>query len=270
MCGIFGIISYNNELLTIQEADSIKQLVVDLLKESEIRGRHASGILIITENKAFMYKNKVSGSELPNMIRFKHTLNTINQMTKFKSIIGHTRSQTKGDYKFNINNHPIVAGHIIGVHNGIISNDDSLFEKYKGEFERKGGVDSEIIFQLINYYTNKGFSLSGSVRKASEELIGSYACAFVDTHQSNQVVVFRGASYPEIFIRHYKNLKLIIFASLDIILQRSVLSNSYFDKNNDYEPTRLKGSQGLIISTINGSTIDFKIKETEHMYNFYL
>src|SRR5881227_3591921 len=61
----------------------------------------------------------------------------------------HVRDYTKGHPRIEANNHPIRHGAVVGVHNGIIFNDDDLMEQHG--FERAEPlmtVDSEAIFAL--------------------------------------------------------------------------------------------------------------------------
>lgn len=44
--------------------------------------------------------------------------------------IFHARAQTKGDKKDNVNNHPVVGMNWLVVHNGLVSNDDALWDYY--------------------------------------------------------------------------------------------------------------------------------------------
>ena len=71
------------------------------------------------------------------------------------SIVGHCRQKTKGTERNNANNHPIVRDLIVGVHNGMIHNDDITFNNYKDAIKRNGEVDSEIIFALIEYFSQE-------------------------------------------------------------------------------------------------------------------
>ena len=48
-----------------------------------------------------------------------------------------------------MNNHPIVSGRIVGVHNGVLNNDKAIFDHLRGA-ERRGQVDSEAAFALID------------------------------------------------------------------------------------------------------------------------
>ena len=61
----------------------------------------------------------------------------------------HVRDYTKGHPRIEANNHPIRHGSVVGVHNGIIFNDDDLMEEHGFErAEPEMTVDSEAIFAL--------------------------------------------------------------------------------------------------------------------------
>ena len=78
------------------------------------------------------------------------------------------RDYTKGHPPIEANNHPIRHGAVVGVHNGIIFNDDELMAEHGFErAEPKMTVDSEAIFALAE--------AAGGDRAALEELRGSMA-----------------------------------------------------------------------------------------------
>src|SRR5436190_1122686 len=85
----------------------------------------------------------------------------------------HVRDYTKGHPRIEANNHPIRHGTVVGVHNGIIFNDDELMLEH--DFERaepEMTVDSEAIFALAEAF-------DGSA-EALEQLRGSMATAWLD------------------------------------------------------------------------------------------
>ena len=61
------------------------------------------------------------------------------------------RDYTKGHPTILANNHPIRHGAVVGIHNGIIVNDDELFAGHGIErAEPEMTVDSEAIFALVD------------------------------------------------------------------------------------------------------------------------
>jgi glucosamine 6-phosphate synthetase-like amidotransferase/phosphosugar isomerase protein len=101
----------------------------------------------------------------------------------------HVRDYTKGHPRIEANNHPIRHGAVVGVHNGIIFNDDDLMEQHG--FERAEPlmtVDSEAIFALAE--------ASNSSAKALEQLRGSMATAWLDERRPGTVFLARGVGRP--------------------------------------------------------------------------
>jgi glucosamine 6-phosphate synthetase-like amidotransferase/phosphosugar isomerase protein len=104
-------------------------------------------------------------------------------------VLVHVRDYTKGHPRIEANNHPIRHGAVVGVHNGIIFNDDELMEQHG--FERAEPlmtVDSEAIFALAE-------SAEGSA-SALEQLRGSMATAWIDERRPGTVFLARGVGRP--------------------------------------------------------------------------
>jgi len=101
----------------------------------------------------------------------------------------HVRDYTKGHPRISANNHPIRHGAVKGVHNGIILNDEQIFERHGLEREEpQMTVDSEAIFALVNELGPKASAL--------EELRGSMATAWLDERHPDEIFVARGVGRP--------------------------------------------------------------------------
>jgi glutamine---fructose-6-phosphate transaminase (isomerizing) len=101
----------------------------------------------------------------------------------------HVRDHTKGHPSLAANNHPIRHGSVVGVHNGVIENDDDLFDRYRIERAEPGmTVDSEIIFALAEVSR-------GRTASALEQLYGTMATAWLDEGRP-ELVVARGLGRP--------------------------------------------------------------------------
>jgi glutamine---fructose-6-phosphate transaminase (isomerizing) len=85
-------------------------------------------------------------------------------------LLVHVRDYTKGHPSIAANNHPVRHGPVVGIHNGIIVNDDELFEQHGWRrAEPEMTVDSEAIFALAEATENRA--------EALEQLSGAMATA---------------------------------------------------------------------------------------------
>src|SRR5919202_5306578 len=104
-------------------------------------------------------------------------------------VLLHVRDYTKGHPSLAANNHPIRHGAVVGVHNGIIVNDDELFARHAiGRDEPGMTVDSEIIFALAE-------RSRGRTAEALEQLVGSMATAWLDETRP-ELLLARGMGRP--------------------------------------------------------------------------
>lgn len=104
-------------------------------------------------------------------------------------VLLHVRDYTKGHPTITANNHPVRHGRIVGVHNGIIVNDDELFAHHGFIREEPDmTVDTEAIFAVVEAL--------GPRAKALEQLRGSMATAWVDEREPGRVHLARGVGRP--------------------------------------------------------------------------
>jgi glucosamine--fructose-6-phosphate aminotransferase (isomerizing) len=104
-------------------------------------------------------------------------------------LLVHVRDYTKGHPRIAANNHPIRHGEVVGIHNGIIVNDEELFARNAiARAEEEMSVDSEIIFALAE-------RARGRTARALEQLVGSMATAWLDEAR-RELVLARGMGRP--------------------------------------------------------------------------
>jgi hypothetical protein len=242
----------------------LRKATSKLLKASEIRGRDATGVSVLTDKKMSLFKTNLMASEFVQTAEYSDILKDINRHDVFKAMIGHTRHKTKGHQRFNVNNHPIMANQIIGVHNGFIINDDPLFDKYITHIDRAGQVDSEIIFRLIDYHRSKGNSIVESVRETCNQINGSYTCAFLDAAGSDYVTIFSNSTYTNAYIYIYEALKTIAFASTEHILDMALKDNSALDPTFATHKVEV-GSTGFRINIRTGRLFEFNLDQKKAM-----
>lgn len=117
--------------------------------------------------------------------------------------IVHVRDHTKGRPSHHGNNHPIRHGAVCGVHNGIIQNDDHLFDRHGRDRALPGmSVDSEAIFMMLD--------ASPSHDRGFAQLVGSYSTAYFDERTPERLFVARGRGRP-LVVAHGDGI--VLFAS---------------------------------------------------------
>lgn len=101
----------------------------------------------------------------------------------------HVRDYTKGHPSLAANNHPIRHGAVVGIHNGIIANDEEILARHGFERAEPGmTVDSEAIFALADEAQSRASAL--------EELHGSMAAAWLDERDGESLFLARGIARP--------------------------------------------------------------------------
>jgi len=101
----------------------------------------------------------------------------------------HVRDYTKGHPTVAANNHPIRHGAVVGIHNGVILNDDELLAEHDCARREPGmTVDSEAIFAVAAH--------SEGAAEALEALRGSMATAWIDERREHSISVARGVGRP--------------------------------------------------------------------------
>ena len=169
MCGIVGYVGKQNA----------SDVLISGLKKLEYRGYDSCGVSTITDGIFSTYKTTKRIDNLEKLIDNKE-----------KSFIGlgHTRWATHGGATDN-NAHPhhSNSGKFMVVHNGIIENYLELKEMLsKNGYTFYSETDTEVIPNLIEFYF-KG-NLLEAVKKATDELIGSYALGVMCLDLPNEIV----------------------------------------------------------------------------------
>lgn len=213
MCGILGLVIDNAVGFGTKDVSETLSSVLDtLIAESTSRGSHSAGVAAVTKDfKAGMLKKPMAGRLFVKDEGYKEWKKEFIH-DKTRIVIGHTRAQTKGTYENNFNNHPIHSGHTIGVHNGIISNDEYLWRQAGDPLRRKGEVDSEVIFHLIDQFAREGeYNIADAIFEASTRLTGSFACAMFHLKKPKYLWLFQKGN--SVYVYNTESMGFKIFAS---------------------------------------------------------
>lgn len=164
------------------------------------RGADAVGYAYRNGGDVHVHKQRSGASKLLDRIEIPQHAS---------KVLVHVRDYTKGHPMIGANNHPVRHGAVVGVHNGIILNDEEIFAEHGFErAEPRMTVDSEAIFALAE--------LSDSRPKALEELRGSMAAAWIDERRQGHVYCARGVGRP-VWIGESK--QATFFASTSLALE---------------------------------------------------
>ncbi len=217
MCGLAGILLFPMER---SETDwrAIRRCFTQTLVHNEERGREATGVALIRRDGAYgLFKQPAPASQLVETDTYRDLLATVDAGTT--CLLGHTRAPTKGSRWDNANNHPLVAGRVIGIHNGHIHNDDKLFAELG--LPRKGQVDSEIIFRLldtISVYSQNGTYLR-AVRRRVNRLRGRFATLSVDIWQPGRLLALK-KDMP-LCVHYHQPWQALCFSSRYLFLRKA-------------------------------------------------
>ena len=175
LCGIAG---YSLSDSSRVDPTLATQILMAAISE---RGSDAAGYCYRGPDVALAIHKQRSGAS--------RLLDSIRVPAKSRQALVHVRDYTKGHPSLDANNHPIRHGAVVGIHNGIIRNDEEIFARHG--FERAAPrmtVDSEAIFALMEE--------ARSSAKALDEIYGSMASAWMDEREPEVVYVARGMGRP--------------------------------------------------------------------------
>ena len=174
MCGIAGY-SFDNAS-RVDRRLAAQALLAGIAE----RGADAVGYAYRADGPVIVHKQQTGASAL---------LETVDIPSDARQALVHVRDYTKGHPTIPANNHPIRHGGVVGIHNGIIANDDDLFERH-GIARHEPGmtVDSEVIFVLVH--------AQGSDPEVLDELVGAMAAAWIDERRPAVTHLARGVGRP--------------------------------------------------------------------------
>jgi predicted glutamine amidotransferase len=158
-----------------------------LLVGNEHRGIDATGMAFsYLDGSVKVFKKDVPSWSFVTDPEYKKFIET-NLTDKIWAVLLHTRAATHGNPRDNNNNHPMYAGKSAAIHNGMIQNDNHLFNSLN--LDRKAETDSDIIRAIVdkNGITEKCI-------KELNKLSGSVAAAVVSPDYPQKMLLMRSGS----------------------------------------------------------------------------
>lgn len=177
MCGIVGYIGYDNA----------KELLLKGLEKLEYRGYDSAGIAVVNDDGTKLFKEKGRIAELRKVADNSDEDGTLG--------IGHTRWATHGVPNYeNSHPHQSTSGRFTLVHNGVIENYDELKAEYLSDVTFSSETDTEVIVQLVDYFSRQGLATEDAFTKVVKLLHGSYALGLLDDNDKDTIYVAKNKS----------------------------------------------------------------------------
>jgi glucosamine 6-phosphate synthetase-like amidotransferase/phosphosugar isomerase protein len=176
MCGIAGY--------SLRPRSSVERTLAaqSLLAAIAERGADAVGYAYRSPTEIYptVVKQRTPASQLLERVSVPDSAN---------QLLVHVRDYTKGHPSISANNHPVRHGPVVGIHNGIILNDDELLAPHScARAEPRMTVDSEAIFATAAHSRNDA--------RALEHLRGAMATGWIDEREPGVVFIARGMGRP--------------------------------------------------------------------------
>src|SRR5690242_5041792 len=176
MCGIAGY--------SLRPGSQVERTLAAQALLAAIAERGADAVGYAYRGPADTYptvvKQRTPASQLLERVSVPATVN---------HLLVHVRDYTKGHPSIAANNHPVRHGPVVGIHNGIIVNDDELLAPHTcARAEPRMTVDSEAIFAIAAHSRNDA--------RALEHLRGAMASAWVDEREAGTLFLARGTGRP--------------------------------------------------------------------------
>lgn len=274
MCGIFGSVSKMN-----YKAYKLKHVIDLLFKLSESRGKEATGFAIKTANSVDVLKSPLMASQLVKTVTYKKLFrSTFDKLKMYNinqalAVIGHSRLATNGSEASDRNNHPVVKGNVICVHNGIITNDEQLWQEFP-MLKRENEVDTEVFVSLLQLFLKETGSLVSSIRKIFGLIEGSASVAVLF---NNNTIMLLATNTGSLYTCWNSRKDLMVFGSERYILEQLAKRTERIDSFEKASIQHLLPQTGLLIdiqtlntssfALSNDSEISFTMSDTSHPEN---
>jgi glucosamine--fructose-6-phosphate aminotransferase (isomerizing) len=234
MCGIAGY-SLNSDS-DVDRTFTAQALLAGIAE----RGADAVGYAFRSRGSVAVHKQRSGASAL---------LDRVSVADEATQLLVHVRDYTKGHPTIEANNHPVRHGSVVGIHNGIITNDEEVFARHR--FARSAPdmtVDSEAIFALAERFDSRIDGL--------EELRGSMAAAWMDERRADVLFLARGAGRP-LWVGYGE--REVLFASTEATLR---LAERYCGFDLD----RQEVEEGTLLALAHGREVWRERFRPDHTY----
>ena len=201
MCGIAGFFRWGTQT-------PVPETLARLWAIQESRGKDAAGVAWMKGQSVFVRKNANPARDVARSI----TKEEWAQIIESPFALFHARAQTKGDKKDPENNHPVAGKHTVVVHNGMVQNDDDLFEHFSPT-ERFAAVDTA----AINLLLEQGNSFEEGLRHLT--LLGGSATFAAWSHRAPTQIVLGRIGFNELWVFYEPSRNILYWSTVPTAAQ---------------------------------------------------
>ncbi len=240
MCGIVGYVGDKNAV----------GIIVEGLKKLEYRGYDSAGVAVIGAGGGLEVRRAAGRMKvLEGILRERPVAGSLG--------IGHTRWATHGrPSDENAHPHTDCGGSLVVVHNGILENYLEIKERLAAEGHVfKSQTDTEVLAHLIEHHLKSAGRLERAVKRALNEVRGSYAVGVVATaapdrlicgkHGAGSVVIGLGkgemfvASDIPAILGHTRDVVILEDGEVAVVTSTGVELSTLADEPVQREPVRI-------------------------------
>jgi len=196
MCSISGILNGSSD--TPKHWELMSEIFRNLIEVGSNRGRDSVGFCQFNDKCA-------------SVLRFK-TIKNIDFDIDEMHVIINNRAEATTEYikeKTFEDIQPFTSKNWRVVHNGTISNDKKIVEKY--HLKPKTKIDTAVIPLMLEEVFGNEFPVNSVIEFLQEELVGSFALAIVHKLYPDQILLM--CNYKPIYIGYYHQLDTWVFAT---------------------------------------------------------
>ena len=259
MCGIFGITVGEG----LKRGAKLRNLLGDLFLLSESRGKEASGIAVCSGERIQVLKSAVAASSMIRSSQYRQLMaDTVNGTAKPDepvTIIGHSRLVTDGSRYDQGNNQPVVAANCIGIHNGIVVNNEEIWRQ-QPNLLRQYQVDSEVILALLGKFLQEQPSIIHAAQRTFTSIQGSASIAVLFADYNSLLL---GTNNGSLYYAHVAPIRALIFASEKYILNR-LLVKHVSEHAKDIRIQKIQPGCGALIDMQRITAVDFSLVPCNH------
>jgi predicted glutamine amidotransferase len=243
MCGIFGVAIHPEASLGVSILD---KLIKRLFLLSESRGKDSAGLVLLDEYGIQIYKRPQRARQMIRSKQYKRFIRSFQHKNQEfdHSILamGHARMVTNGRREYHDNNQPIIKDGLVCIHNGIIVNDDDLWEKYT-HLQRKYEVDTEVLLALVRDKMQKGLTYTNAVIRSMLNIEGANSIALCAEERDGIILATTNGS---LYYALSNDGFTLVFASEEYILRQTINHPSIIDSFREATIRQIQPNEGYV------------------------